>query len=111
MISRPRRVRKFPQLARAAGRELCFVKDCPALMVLQSELEMLSRVDAVFNLFEESDAQLNCTSTGAATTGSAWRSRECRQTAGSINSATGSPIWHSRSSIGRSGRTFDPVAR
>jgi hypothetical protein len=74
-------------------------------MVLQSELEMPSRVDAGFNLFEESDAQLNCTSTGAATTGSAWRSRECRQTAGSINSAIGSPIWHSRSRIGRSGRT------
>ena len=54
MISRPRRVRKSPQLARAAGRELCFVKDCPALMVLQSELEMLSRVDAGFNLFDES---------------------------------------------------------
>jgi hypothetical protein len=51
------------------------------------------------------DVQLNCTSTGAATTDSAWRSRECRQIAGSINSATGSPIWHSRSSIGCSGRT------
>jgi hypothetical protein len=36
------------------GRELCFVTDCQALMVLQSELEILPRVDAGFNLFEES---------------------------------------------------------
>jgi hypothetical protein len=28
--------------------------DCQAFMVLQSELEILSRVDAGFNLFEES---------------------------------------------------------
>src|ERR1700687_5163861 len=34
------------------GRELCFVMDCQALMVLQSELEILPRVDAGFNLFE-----------------------------------------------------------
>src|SRR5579862_7910683 len=47
------------------------------------------------------DVRLNCTSIGAATTGSAWRNRECRQTAGSINSATGSPTCHSHSSIGR----------
>src|ERR1700687_1318986 len=36
------------------GRELCFVMDCQALMVLQSELEILPRVDAGSNLFEES---------------------------------------------------------
>jgi hypothetical protein len=30
------------------------VTDCQALMVLQSELEILPRVDAGFNLFEES---------------------------------------------------------
>src|ERR1700726_2328584 len=36
------------------GRELCFVMDCQALMVLQSEFEILPRVDAGFNLLEES---------------------------------------------------------
>src|SRR5271163_3111614 len=72
-------------------------EDAPPLFtcIAQDDVLLYRVVEGLYSDWTDDGRSAELHISGAATTASAWPSRECRQTAGSINSATGSPICHS----------------